>query len=76
MSDYVTREQLIKLLIESNELLRSTNSIAERRGANTNWEAFERRVKDALQRQHQPLIALGTYEQKTDAECDDYEGGT
>lgn len=44
-----------ELLIEANDILRSVSSIADRKGADTNWHAFEKRVKSALKRQHKHL---------------------
>ena len=38
-------------LKEANTLLRSAYSIAERSGAETNWEAFKNCLTDALKRQ-------------------------
>ena len=38
-------------LSSDNELLRSAHAIAKRRGAETNWEAFEKNVQDELLRQ-------------------------
>lgn len=44
--------KLEKLLNESNELLCSAYSIAERDGVQTNWDAFRNRLKNALDAQH------------------------
>lgn len=41
-----------ELLLDSNEVLRSTYSIAVRSGKETNWEAFLNRVERLLKRQH------------------------
>lgn len=39
-------------LREANELCRSMYQIAARNGAGTNWETFQGRLGDALDRQH------------------------
>ena len=39
------------MLTEYNELLRSAHEIAKRKGANTNWEAFENNLKKELLKQ-------------------------
>jgi len=41
-----------ELLIESNELLRSLNSIVERKGHDTNWNAIQEQLKKVLAEQH------------------------
>lgn len=46
LADHVT------LLIEANELLRSTHEIAARGGADTNWPPFASRVLAELKAQH------------------------
>lgn len=45
----------LELLKEANDLLRSINSIIERRGASTNWLSIEKQVKQALTEQHEVL---------------------
>ena len=42
-----------KLLLESNDALRSAHSIAERDGVNTNWRTFKNMVSKALDDQHE-----------------------
>lgn len=44
-----------ELLFEANEIIRSMNSVIERKGAATNWEAFEKKVKGILKEQHKVL---------------------
>lgn len=39
-------------LKEANEVLRSCHSVAERNGAETNWQPFTARIADILKRQH------------------------
>lgn len=48
-------DKLMAMLKDANELLRSTNAIAERRGAESNWPAFQKRVQAALAEQHKVL---------------------
>ncbi len=43
---------LMAMLKDSNEVLRSAFSIASRRGEETNWEAFTKRVEKILDKQH------------------------
>ena len=43
---------LLAFMFESNENLRSALSIAERKGIDTNWEAFEKKLRELLLRQH------------------------
>ena len=38
--------------VEANELLRSAYQIAKRKGKETNWEAFEGRVKEFLEKEN------------------------
>lgn len=48
--------ELHTLLIEANSLLRTAHHIACRQGARTNWDAFQDRVKEALDRQHELMF--------------------
>lgn len=43
------------LLLEANDLLRSAYQIAKREGDETNWDAFESRLKEALVKQGEHL---------------------
>lgn len=43
------------LLRDAYSLLCSSHSVAERRGTETNWEPFERQLKDITSRLHQRL---------------------
>ena len=51
----------LQLLKEANEILRSVNSIIERRGETTNWEGIDKKVKMALDEQHELLLAKKCY---------------
>jgi len=42
-------------LTEANDLLRSAHSIAERKGENTNWEVWRKRLETVLVEQNQFL---------------------
>lgn len=44
-----------QMLIEANEIIRSFNSIVDRKGADTNWEALDKRIKTILKEQHEIL---------------------
>lgn len=44
-----------KLVREANQVCRSAYQIAQRYGADTNWDAFERQLYVALQNQHAAL---------------------
>lgn len=57
-------DRLLECLTESNSLLRSALSIAERDGLETNWNAFRVQLKNALERQHE--IMSGYYIDKAD----------
>jgi hypothetical protein len=46
----MTQEQ--QLIKEANGVLRSFNSIVERKGANTNWEGINVKIKKVLNDQH------------------------
>lgn len=49
----MNENQILKdLLLSANELLRSALSIATRRGEQTNWDAFKKRVAEELEREH------------------------
>ena len=50
------RDELLTLLQEANDLLRSAYEIASRDGKETNWKAFRARLKDALKRQNEILL--------------------
>lgn len=55
-------EEINRLIIEvkeSNQLLRSAYSIAERDGIGTNWEAFRNQVSIVLERQHKMIYPEG-----------------
>ncbi len=53
------------IIEDANSLLRSALSIAERKGQNTNWEAFAERLKIELADQHSLMyIAEEKYETK------------
>ena len=56
----VFREQIEmhNALKEANSLLRSMNSIAERNGAETNWNAFRKKLSGTLAQEHQLLTRL------------------
>lgn len=47
--------KLLEALREANDLLRSTYSIAERKGESTNWDGFSKNVLRALEKQHRLL---------------------
>ncbi|TAN17247.1 MAG: hypothetical protein EPN37_07275 [Chitinophagaceae bacterium] len=44
-----------ELIEEANELIRSFNAIAERRGESTNWDALKIKIKQILSNQHSYL---------------------
>jgi len=46
------REEERKQWKEANELLRSTHSIAERKGKEVNWDGFLNRINEELKREH------------------------
>jgi hypothetical protein len=50
-------EQYLQDIKRANELLRSVHSIAERKGADTNWEGLQTQVDTILKEQH--LILYG-----------------
>lgn len=50
------REGYGERLLQANSLLRSAKSIAERKGVETNWEAFEGQVDKELKLEH-PIVA-------------------
>lgn len=49
----------LQLLKEANDILRSVNSIIERKGKSTNWDAIEKKVKLALADHHKLLHKNG-----------------
>lgn len=51
-------------LADANDLCRSAMAIAKRRGLNTNWEAFERKLGDSLKRQHEAMYAKPEEQEK------------
>jgi hypothetical protein len=51
----------LQLLKEANDILRSVNSIIERKGNNTNWEGIDKKVNMALAEQHELLLAKNCY---------------
>jgi len=51
-------DEIEKMLIESNDALRSAMQIAMRDGAKTNWSAWRQTLADLLQRQHAMTNAL------------------
>jgi len=54
-------KSLLQLLKEANDILRSVNSIIERRGEKTNWKKIDKKVKMALAEQHELLLAKYCY---------------
>jgi hypothetical protein len=44
-----------ELLKESNDLIRSFDSVSGRKGDSTNWEALHNRITQILKEQHQHL---------------------
>lgn len=54
--------ELLDALFEANGVLRSTMSIAERRGSETNWESYEKHLSAVLVKQHALLSRLGAYD--------------
>lgn len=50
-----TIRDLTSLLIESHEVLRSANSVSQRRGAHTNWDSFNKELGDILEKQHSTM---------------------
>ena len=53
-----------ELLKEANEILRSCNSVIERKGAQTNWDALEKRVKQVLNEQRKVLYPTDQFIQQ------------
>jgi hypothetical protein len=51
----------LELLKEANDILRSVNSIIERKGETTNWDGIAQKVKMALAEQHELLLAKNCY---------------
>lgn len=63
----------LQLLEEANDILRSVNSIIERRGKTTNWEGIDKKVKMALAEQHELLLAKNCYIADVSVECEHEE---
>lgn len=57
-----------RLIIESNNMLRSLYGVIERKGTNTDWESLEKQVSKILKEQHEYLF-LGPHE-VSQVECD------
>jgi hypothetical protein len=51
----MTIQEWIELFYEANTLLGSAYQIAQRKGKDTNWTAFTKRLKRELNRQHKLL---------------------
>lgn len=49
------RQELKRLLIQANGLIRSFHAVCDRDGERTNWDALGRQVKEVLAEQHQYL---------------------
>lgn len=47
---------MLKLLKESNDILRSCNAVIKRRGRQTNWDSIEYKVEQILKKQHKFLF--------------------
>ena len=63
----VENSRLWAALKEANEVLRSCHSVAERKGAETNWPPFTARIADVLKRQHQMIYPQSeTVEDRTE----------
>lgn len=50
-----SRLDLMAMIKEANEMLRSAYAVAEREGGCTNWEAFRNRLKAVLEQQHRVM---------------------
>lgn len=46
---------LEELLLEANDVLRTSMAIAERDGLDTGWEPFRRKLRKVLEKQHKIL---------------------
>lgn len=46
---------LLKALVSANDLCRSAKSIAGRKGVETNWKAFNKKLSESLLLQHKVL---------------------
>ena len=57
------RDRLREELVEANQMLRSCYSVTERRCAETNWEAFDKRLAELLERQRVRINEWGGYRQ-------------
>lgn len=53
----VKEVQLLAMLREANECLRSAHSIASRKGESVNWDSFQSRLKTILEKQHPVLYS-------------------
>lgn len=49
-------KKLKRAVEDSNGLLRSMNSIVERKGKDTHWEGFEKRLREQLLIQHKIMF--------------------
>jgi hypothetical protein len=45
-----------QLIEDANDILRSINSIVERKGINTNWEGLDKKIKIILKEQHKYMF--------------------
>ena len=52
--------KLRESLKDANDLCRSAAQIAEREGAETNWETFKSRLTESLKRQHAVMYGVGS----------------
>lgn len=52
------KPDILEMLQESNDALRSTYSIADREGRDTNWISFKNRIKQLLEKQHKILFKV------------------
>lgn len=51
-----SRIDLMAMIKEANEMLRSAYAVAEREGGCTNWEAFRNRLNAVLEQQHRVMF--------------------
>lgn len=49
----IPMETMIEMLLRSNSLLRTSYSIAQRKGENVNWEGYNKKLKILLDDQHE-----------------------
>lgn len=54
-------ESLQRDLVEANQMLRSCYSVTERRGADTNWAAFDKQLSRVLEKQRQQINEFQGY---------------